>query len=540
MNKAYHKLTFLFAIAVIAALSFYLFAASMSKPMSSDEQMYCTGGYLMSKGLMIYRDFSYVAQLPYHPLLLATIYKLTGTTHYLLTGRLVSVVCDVSIILCLFSIFRKIFAQYYYSGILLGLCACVLFVFNPFVSYLLGLAWNHDMTLLCIVFSFRIFISEKHNTMRIFAIASLLTIAAWTRPTSVFVMPIFITMIIAGKMGTGSKAKRRSEAKTPDSLGFFHLEKKNRGGEAVCLSPFFSGVIIFSIVPLYIAIASGRAFFLNIVTMPTLNSELLHNLHIAYDKTYLTITAFRNNTFSFLIMTAVFFGLLVLLFKRISPLRCAPVEMTKSQKSNALLAILLVVTSIVIAYFPPTMWKQYFGIPVIFIIIVMGFALLYLQNIGCYKICVVIFVALSVTTMISQKPISKISKCLSMKNWTPIKIHNISKQIVAQAKTSKTILTLSPLYSIEGGGEIYTELSAGAFAFRIADKLSAADRAITHTAGLKELPELTNTKPANAIVIGPELTRFEKIDLKSVVPPDWQPIDCGSTNVHNFFPPKGL
>jgi hypothetical protein len=515
MTKIRHKLVWVAAVAVLIFASLYMFAHSMSKAMSSDEQMYCTGGYLISKGLMPYRDFSYVAQLPYHPLLLGTVYKLIGTTHYLLTGRIISIVCDILIVVCLFDIFRKIFAQFLYSGILLGLSACALFVFNPFVSYLLGVAWNHDIALLCVVLSFRIFVSEKHIAMRTFAIAALLTIAAWTRPTSVFFMPVFFAMIIAKKMGTGSKAKRFCAA--------------------VCLSPFFFGVIVFSIVPLWIAIASGRAFLLNIFTMPMLNGQLLHNLHIAYSKSYLTITAFRNNYFSFLVFTAVFvffcvFGKMGTGSRAERLTRCrVPVPIFHS----TMLALLLLLTSIIIAYFPPTMWKQYLGIPVIFIIIVMGFALRYLRNTNIYKICAAVFIALSLFTMINQKPIAKISKCLSPQNWTPIKIHNTSKQIVAKAATSKKILTLSPLYAIEADGKIYTELSAGVFAFRIADKLSENDRKLTHTAGVKDLPELI--KSAGAVVIGTELTRFEKIDLKSTVPADWQRIDCGST--HSSFPP---
>jgi len=493
MTKIRHKVVWVAAAAVLISVSLYMFAHSMSKPVSSDEQMYCTGGYLISKGLMPYRDFSYVAQLPYHPLLLGAVYKLTGTTHYLLTGRIISIVCDILIVTCLFDIFRKIFAQFLYSGIFLGLSACVLFVFNPFVSYLLGVAWNHDIALLCVLLSFRIFVSEKHVAMRTFAIAALLTIAAWTRPTSVFSMPVFFAMIIA-------------ETK------FKYIPQ------------FLIAVIIFSIAPLWIIIESKRAFFVNIYTMPVLNGKLLHNLHIAYSKSYLTITAFRNNHFASLIFAAVFVCFCVFVFRR---------KIIVIQKQSFLLAILLLITSIIIAYFPPTMWKQYLGIPVIFTIIVMGFALRYLRNTNIYKICAAVFIALSLFTMITQKPIAKISKCLSPQNWTPIKIHNTSKQIVAEATASKKILTLSPLYAIEADGKIYTELSAGAFAFRIADKLSENDRKLTKTAGVKDLPELI--KSAGAVVIGAELTRFEKIDLKSTVPTDWQRIDCGGT--HSFFPP---
>jgi hypothetical protein len=502
MNKIHHKLILTASLAVIAGVAFYLLAASMTRGVTSDEQMYCTGGYLLGKGLMIYRDFSYVAQLPYHPLLCAAIYKITGTTHYLLAARLLSVFFDIGIVVCIFSIIRKIFYQYYFTGIIVGILSAAVFVFNPFVSYLLGLAWNHDMVLFCIIASFRIFMgmdeNHKHARVRIFFIASLLTIAAWTRITSVFVMPIFLAMIIAN-----TRLKY--------------------------ILPFLGGVIIFSIVPIWIMVISGKVFYINIISMPILNSALLHKLHIAYDKGYLTITALRNKEFLFLMLITIFFcGCVFALRKRIA----------FTQKSNALLAFILLIMSFVITYFPPTMWKQYFGIPVAFIIIVLGFALLYLRsqtNLYLFKICLCMFLVLTIATLISQNPILKISKFLSVENWGPMKVHSISKCIVSNAGKSKEILTLSPLYVIEGSGKIYTELSAGAFGFRVADSLTEAERVATHTAGVKEFSELVKENPPAAIIIGPELTRFEKIDLKKMVPSDWQRINCDKS-VHAFGP----
>ncbi|NQV35577.1 MAG: hypothetical protein HQ515_22980 [Phycisphaeraceae bacterium] len=51
----------------IAALAGLMFVNAMNKGPSRDEQMYCTAGVLLSQGLAIYSDFSYVSQLPYHP-----------------------------------------------------------------------------------------------------------------------------------------------------------------------------------------------------------------------------------------------------------------------------------------------------------------------------------------------------------------------------------------------------------------------------------------------------------------------------------------
>jgi hypothetical protein len=88
-----------FALTMIVVLGAALLANSMTKEVGRDEQMYCTAGVLLGQGQMIYRDFSYPTQLPCHPLLLATLYRGLGTTYYLLIGRLVSVVCDVLVVI---------------------------------------------------------------------------------------------------------------------------------------------------------------------------------------------------------------------------------------------------------------------------------------------------------------------------------------------------------------------------------------------------------------------------------------------------------
>ena len=146
------------------------------------------------------------------------------------------------------------------------------------------------------------------------------------------------------------------------------------------------------------------------------------------------------------------------------------------------------------------------------------------------------FIAFAIFTAIRQKPFSTIAGIKDYKNWTPVKVHKISKSIIAEAGASKPILTLTPLYAIEGGGQIYRQLSAGAFAFRAAGKLSQEEQTITHSAGLGQICKIIKEYPPAAIVIGPELTRFEKIDLKSLVPEDWQKTNFG--DVHCFFPSK--
>ena len=176
-------------------LSLAVLANTMSKPVGRDEQMYCSGAVLMSQGKMIYRDFSYAAQMPYHPLLCAVLFKLFGTTHYLLVGRIVSCVCDILVMLGIVGIYRHIFRSFTISGMILGLCAVVLYLFNPLVDYANGYAWNHDVVIFCVVLSLWLFIStdfeQKSKYWRIAAIGALLTFATCMRITTVLAGLLF-------------------------------------------------------------------------------------------------------------------------------------------------------------------------------------------------------------------------------------------------------------------------------------------------------------------------------------------------------------
>ncbi len=132
----------------------------------------------------------------------------------------------------------------------------------------------------------------------------------------------------------------------------------------------------------------------------------------------------------------------------------------------------------------------------------------------------------------------RIPIALVPERWVPIEIHKVSEDIAGKLKTqdSKLILTLAPLLALEGGCDIYPELSAGAIIYRIADSLSAEDRRITHTAGLETLVESIEKKPPSAVILGVEMGRLEEPIYKSVVTPDWKRNDYENGPIVYFRP----
>jgi len=526
------KVANILVVLILIVLSLAILANSMAKPLGRDEQMYCTGGALLAEGRAIYKDFSYAAQLPYHPLLCAALFKIFNTTHYLLVGRILSSFCDIFVLVCIVGIYRYIFNSFAITGMLLGLAAAILYVFNPVVDYANGYAWNHDVVTLCVVLSFWLFVStdfnHKSKCRRIAAIGALLTFASCMRITTALVELLFFVMLLS----------RPAES------------MKQRLKTA---PPFLAAAAFVSIWPVWVIAQAPRAFFMNLVKIPMLYGQWLHEIGMVYNKFELTLACLAQPGYFALVVLAIYLCLLMVCLRRsrrvgFSPPRQSsrrvgfspPRQSWWGKPHPTILAALLPLTFFIIALIPPTMWRQYLAMPVPFLIISFAFPLLYVRKLsnktGISKhfkiaaalvtVCVLAAVA-CYPAVLYRTPI-----VLVPERWVPIEIHKISEDIAKKLKTqnhvssaaegSKLILTLAPLLALEGGSDIYTELSCGAIIYRIADSMSPSERSVTNTVGPKTLIELLEKSPPSAVILGVEMRRLEEPIFESTVKPDWE------------------
>ncbi len=499
MSQRNTNIGVVFAVVVLSAA---ILANSMSKPVGRDEQMYCTAGVLMSQGKMIYRDFSYPAQLPYHPLLLATLYRVSGTSRYLLAGRLVSVLCDILTVVCILGIYRRIFGRFAVSGRLLGLAGVVLYVFNPLVDYANGYAWNHDVVILCVVAAFWLYISidfaGRLRWGRIAAIGALLTFASCMRITTVLVEFLFLAVLVSESAESIKERCRR-------------------------VLPFICATGVMVIWPVWIVAQAPQAFFLNIVRIPMLYGEWLTKIGMVHNKFDLTVACLGTPGYFVLVGIAAYLALAVLFLWR-------KLEIGKGRKP--LLAFLLAAAFFVIAFVPPTMWRQYLAVPAPFIVIGLAYPLLFLRNLGeaakdarHFKIaCVLIGICVLVAVRSNAVVLKRLPLALVPEEWTPVIKHKISEELGQKVHEPRKVLTLAPLLALEGGCDIYDELSAGSIIYRIGDSLTANERLVTHTIGPQGLSAMVEVSPASAVILGveaPHMAFLEK-PLKEVVPPDWK------------------
>ncbi len=487
---------------ILVALSLVIFANSMTKPLGRDEQMYCTAGILLAQGKMIYRDFSYPSQMPYHPLLCAALFRILNTTHFLLVARILSSLCDILVAVCIVGIYWHVFSSFSISAMLLGTSAAVLYVFNPFVDYANGFAWNHDLVILLVLLSFWLFISTnfKHKSRyyRIAVIAALLTLATCMRITTALVQLLFFAVLLTQPAGS--------------------IKQKFK-----TILPFLTVSAIVLVWPIWTIALAPRAFFLNLYHIPALNSELLHRTGMFHSKLGL-IFLFLTTRGCFVLILITAYLCLIIIWQRH--------KLTISNATNLLLAVLLVLVFFIIALIPPTMWKQYLAMPVPFIVISFAFPLLYLRKLNSdtgpnkhFKLARALVVACAVATLASYPLVlHRVPKLFDLQSWTPIRLHRISQDIAEKTKSPKLILTLAPLYALEGGCDIYTEFSSGLFVYRVADYLSPSDRRLTHTVGPGNLKELIEKAPPSALIlrVEPEFLEVPLFRAAGPNPESWE------------------
>lgn len=498
-----------FVLVTLVVLGAALLANSMTKDLGRDEQMYCTAGVLLGQGQMIYRDFSYPSQLPYHPLLLAALYRSLGTTHYLLIGRLVSVACDVLVVIFILLIYRSIFGRHRRDRLLFGLAAAVLYVFNPVVDYAAGYAWNHDVVILCLVASLWLFVTtdfqSKSRLWRIGAVGALLTVATFMRVTTALVELLFLAAVLFTAGG---------------SLG-------NRIRSTL---PFLAAALAVALWPLWVIAQAPRAFWLNLIQIPTLYGRWLHEAGKTFGKAALTLDCLATPGYLLLLMLAAYAAWTAIRERS---------SLEGPEKRKAGLAALLPLLLFAIAYIPPTMWHQYLAVPVPFIVIALAYPLAALrrrcdklQNKVGYRLTCGLVGAVTLVSILAYH--GPLTRCLFLsvpEKWTPIEFHTLSVNIAASITEPGPVLTLSPLHALEGGRDIYPELSCGSIVYRAANRMSASERQTTHTVGSETLASLVSVQPPCGIIVGVEPSYFAFLEepLRKLAPPGWQRDTYGET-----------
>ncbi len=482
-NQNLLRLVKTLAFLVLVFLSLVIFMSSMAKPVVDAEHVSCAAGVLLTQGKMIYKDFACVAQMPYHPFLCAAIFKVFSTTHYLFAGRMLTVVCDILIVISIIGIFQRVFASFPIAGLLLGMAMAVLCVFNSHVDGVIGYALNHDFVILCIFMSFWLFLSIDFNRwsgyLRIGAMSILLTLASCLHFTAVFIQVLFFVMLLLQRTESGRQSCK-----------------------AALL--FLIAPVIILLLPMWTMIQAPRAFFINVFEMPLLKIQMIRKMQsitggVLYGKCVHILDCFTEPRGFFPFLIAFCIVLLIILGRR---------KLEISNLNNALLAILVPVMLLIITLCVPEFLYENFAMLIPFLIISFAYPLLYLRKLGTkspyrlFRTASIILIACMFSSVASnQFLLLRITRISRPRSWIPMKVHQISEEVAQKIKEPKLIVTLGPLYALESGCDIYPELSAGWEGCKIASTMSDSKREITNTLNPETFREMLKERPPSGIVI---------------------------------------
>jgi 4-amino-4-deoxy-L-arabinose transferase-like glycosyltransferase len=389
------------------------------------------------------------------------------------------------------------------------MAAATLYVFNPLVDYAAGYAWNHDVVILCVVLSLWLFVTtdfEKRSYLwRTGAIGALVTLATFMRVTTVLVTLLFLAAVL---VAAGGSLKNRIRA----------------------VLPFLGAAVVVALWPLWVIAQAPRAFWLNLVRIPSLYGRWLHEIGMTFGKATLTINALKQPGYLILLILAVF---LVAVAWR------ARSRLNLPERRGAAVTVLLVLLFFVIAYIPPTMWHQYLAMPVPFLALALAYPLVALRRRAdgskgrdWYKLTYGLAGAAAAIAVLAYPVV--FYRCLFLtipERWTPVEFHRTAVKIAADIKEPGLVLTLGPLHALEGGRDICPELSCGSIVYRVADLLSAPERQITHTVGPKTLGDLVGPRLPAGVIVGVEPPPFAFLEepLRKLVPSDWRRETYGDT-----------
>jgi hypothetical protein len=132
------------------------------------------------------------------------------------------------------------------------------------------------------------------------------------------------------------------------------------------------------------------------------------------------------------------------------------------------------------------------------------------------------------------KAYEQITTLFSPEEWLTVEAHEAGEEIgnlVGQGR----VLTLAPLYPLEGGSRIYEEFATGVFAWRVGAFVPEEERQEIGLVSEAELPGLLSSRPPDAILAGFE-SRSESPFIDYAEANDYQPLELSTGNTLWLLP----
>jgi hypothetical protein len=468
-----------------------LFARIMMEELRHDEHMFVAAGAVLGR-FDLYADFSY-SHLPNLALFFHGLFGLIGSDHYLLVARLSLFVTWTLLLLGMYLTAARL------SGSrVIGILAMLLLIADGlFISHVGMVVSNNIYAAALTVFGFFFFLVglEKSDRRLIWmALAGiLLSLGAGVKANFiVFVLPIALAAFIL-----------------PRALTF-------RERFVSVVLPLAAGGVIGALPTFAYLVAHGEVMIFNVLDYHTGP----HRAYWGEPARAATVTGMGLPSrvfYAYQLWTAgttflIFLGVLGLgavaawhrgLVKALAALIGGP----------TLLVTFLVLAGIAICFPVLPSFPQYYMPPIPFAILLIA-ALYGRLAPDEMRSAAPLLSTLALAAVIVSAPrlFADLPSIVSPERWTAFKVHSVAEDIgvaVRESGQDGPVATLTPIYALEAGLDIYPEFATGPFYYRIGDYLTAEERETFRVASPTTLDALFKQTPPAAILTGFE----DKLDL---------------------------
>lgn len=468
-------------------LAFLLLGLALTHPLSHDEQQYVAGGALLFHA-QIYRDFMYI-QTPYWALVLGTAIELVGDRPFLVS-RIVNWLLSCGSIWMLYLIARQGGASRW-----VAFGAATLLTSSSVLAFSFGTARNDILpllfTLLACYCYLRASASERRSAATLF--------------------------FAAGIMLAGAVATKISFAFAPVAfVGFSLLRQWHERAEPYWrleLVPLIAGGIVGAVPMIALALPSLENFWYGIVQYHTTATLVWYG---EYEAETLTLLYQLQLFIRLFLRSDATLAASIWLVAMIGIVATAPTRSSfGSARGRALLPLAILAIGVPLAFVPKPSWVQYFAPIVPFVILAPIFLAGLLPHVDARRYAPL---ALAVIVLGSIPGIGNLAVDFARATrddaWTTTLVHRLGKEIdAALGDRAGAVITLGPIYALEGGRPIASELVLGPQFFRDGDALDAATIRRLGAVSPATLHELVQrTRPAAILVGVDSVDRYRDVE----------------------------
>jgi 4-amino-4-deoxy-L-arabinose transferase-like glycosyltransferase len=469
--------SFIMSGAFFLGVSCLLLSMSVQKELDHDEhQFIASGELLVTQFLLPYEHYPYF-HMPNLAFVYAMLFRYTRCL--LLAARVLSVVSALLSLAVIFCVACHVFRECHYRiRFLIAAGSVMALITNPLFIYTSGRAWNHDMPV-CLTLLACVLLC--HGTRQpkpskwVFLAGVLLGTAVGTRLSFGPAIIPFVGLLWLDRCGAVDRAERTS------ILAFAF-------GVLLALLP--AGSMLWE---------APKQFLFGNIVYPQLNA--LYNREVGHGMAmtavgkliYLTVIL-RNPSTLVLILSWLY----LIWWAGRAGLR------TRMRDHREVAFLVILIPFLLIGSFAPTpSHYQYFYAPLPFLMLAMLYGSaarggLSARMKGWLAIGVAAMVASSIYGLTTYRHLANL---LSPGEWVPMKAHGLGGEIAARAGRGK-VLTLAPIFPLEGGAEIYPEFATGPFAWRTARFVSGERRAECKMISEEDLRQFLAKEPPRAILLG--------------------------------------